>query len=82
MHNVGNKDRIIRIIIAALILALNHFDVIKGDLASGLLFVAVVLLITAIKRCSPIYSLLGLGTCGIPNDNKEAQIKPKRLNLK
>ncbi len=83
MHNVGKIDRLIRVLLALLILALDQFNVIKGDLASGLLFVAVVLAVTGLKGCSPIYSLIGRGTCGLPNDkDTHTIIKPKELKLK
>lgn len=82
MHNVGKIDRIIRILIAAIIFVLNHFEVIKGDWASGLLFFAFVMLMTGVKRCSPIYSLLGFGTCGIEKDDAiEPIIKTKKLKI-
>lgn len=83
MHNVGKTDRIVRIILALIIVALDQFDVIKGDLASGLLFVAIVLAFTAINRCSPLYTLLGRGTCGLPDDeNSEAVINAKKWKIK
>lgn len=83
MHNVGKTDRIVRIILALIIVALDQFHIIKGDLASGMLFFAIVLTFTAINRCSPIYTLLGRGTCGLPTEeNPEVIIKPKKWKIK
>ncbi len=81
-HNVGKIDRYIRIVAALTIFALYFLKVISGDLGEGLLVAAVVLFATSLRRCCPIYALLGLGTCSTsPSASQKPQIKTKKLKL-
>ena len=82
IHNVGKIDRYIRIAVAIIIFVLYFLEVITGDLGEGLLIAAVVLFVTSMRRCCPIYGLLGLGTCATEHASKEApKIKTKKLKL-
>lgn len=82
LHNVGKIDRYIRMAAAITIFLLYFLEVITGDLGEGLLIAAVVLFVTSLRRCCPVYGLLGLGTCSTEPNGKEApKIKTKKLKL-
>jgi len=49
---------------------------------TAFIVIAVVLAATSLRRCCPIYALLGMGTCGTGVDEKEATIKTEKLDLK
>ncbi|OFX60453.1 MAG: hypothetical protein A2W97_14455 [Bacteroidetes bacterium GWE2_40_63] len=83
MHNVGKIDRIIRISVAIILAILYFTKVADGKLGTtAFIVIAVVLAATSLRRCCPIYALLGMGTCGTGVDEKEATIKTEKLDLK
>ncbi|MCK9209050.1 MAG: DUF2892 domain-containing protein [Salinivirgaceae bacterium] len=82
MHNVGKIDRIIRISVAIILAILYFTKVADGKLGTAFIMIAVVLAATSLRRCCPIYALLGMGTCGTGVDEKEATIKTEKLDLK
>ena len=61
--NVGITDKWVRIVIAAVILALYGFGVIHDTVAMVLLVVGLILLITSLIGYCPLYSILGKSTC-------------------
>ncbi len=63
--NMGGVDRIIRLIIAAVIGCLYYNGTIEGTLAYVLLAVAAVFAVTALMSSCPLYSLVGLNTCKV-----------------
>jgi hypothetical protein len=63
--NVGTKDKIIRIAIAAFIGFLLYSDTISGTFGTVLFAAAVILAATSIVSFCPIYSVLGLSSCKI-----------------
>ena len=81
MHNVGKIDRIIRLVIAAGIIIFYFTNIISGRLGNTLLFVAALLFMTSLRKCCPIYAILGFGTCGVDTGNEEPKIKTKKLDL-
>jgi hypothetical protein len=60
--NVGNLDRIVRIVLAAVIAVLFLTKVIEGTLGIILLIVGGVFLVTAIIGVCPIWLLLNVNT--------------------
>jgi hypothetical protein len=60
--NMGTADRIIRVIIAAVIAVLYFTDKITGTLGIVLLVLAGVLLLTSLFSFCPLYLLFGLKT--------------------
>ena len=82
LHNVGKIDKIIRLSIALVLVLLYYFKVGNGAWDSYFVFGAGLLFITSMRRCCPIYALLGFGTCGIQTDQKEPVIKSKKIDLK
>ena len=64
---MGNADRVIRIIIAAIIGILYFTNIISGTLAIVLLILSVVFILTSIISFCPLYTIFGLKTCPIEN---------------
>lgn len=65
--NMGNADRIIRFIIAAVIAFLYYNGTITGTLGIVLLVVAAIFLLTSFVSSCPIYSIFGLRSCPMPD---------------
>jgi len=65
--NMGRADRIIRIIIAAVVGVLFWQGIIAGTLAYVLLALAAVFVLTSFVSFCPLYSLVGLNTCKVKN---------------
>lgn len=62
---MGSADRIIRVIIAAIIGALYFTGTISGTLGIVLLVLAGVFLLTSLISFCPLYTPFGLSTCQI-----------------
>jgi hypothetical protein len=60
--NMGNADRIIRIIIAAIVAVLFFTDVIEGTLGIVLLVLAGIFVLTSLVSFCPLYVPFGLKT--------------------
>ena len=60
--NMGTLDRIIRTIVGVALIALWSLDLLQGVSAIIALVVGIVLLLTALLRWCPPYSLLGINT--------------------
>ena len=60
--NVGNADRMLRIIVGIALLSL--FFVLEGN-ARYLGLLGLVMLATGVFRFCPAYTLLGMNTCGV-----------------
>ncbi|MCR9181905.1 MAG: DUF2892 domain-containing protein [Flavobacteriaceae bacterium] len=63
--NMGTADRIIRIIIAAIIGFLYYNGTISGTLGLILLVLAIVFLLTSFIGFCGLYSLFGIKTCAV-----------------
>ena len=61
--NVGKTDKIVRIVLAIILAALDYFEVVKGGYSWVLSIVAIVLFVTALINFCPLYTLLGKNTC-------------------
>lgn len=61
--NMGGIDKIIRIIIAAIIGYLYYTGNISGTLGTVLIVLAAVFLLTSIISFCPLYMLFGINTC-------------------
>lgn len=62
-NNVGNADRIIRLLIAVVIAVLYFTNVITGTVGLVLLVLAGVFVLTSLVGFCPIYALMGINTC-------------------
>lgn len=63
--NVGNTDKIIRLVVAVALVALYFTGKITGTLGIVGLVVAAVFAVTAFAGTCPIYSILGASTCPV-----------------
>lgn len=63
--NVGNTDKVIRLVVAIALVALYFTGILKGTLGIVGLAVAGVFALTALAGTCPIYSLLGASTCPV-----------------
>lgn len=68
-NNMGNTDRIIRVLIAAVIAILFINNTITGVLAYVLLVVGIIFLLTSLVGSCPLYSFLGINTCRVKKTN-------------
>lgn len=62
-NNVGNTDKIIRLIIALVLGGLYFAEIVTGALGIVLLILAAVMILTALSGFCPLYTLFGLNTC-------------------
>ncbi|MFN7912282.1 MAG: DUF2892 domain-containing protein [Bacteroidota bacterium] len=61
--NMGNIDKIIRILVAIIIAVLFFTKVITGTLGIVLLVLAGVFVLTSLISFCPLYTLVGINTC-------------------
>lgn len=63
--NMGSADRIIRLIIAAIVAVLYSMNVITGTLGIVLLVLASVFVLTSLFSFCPLYAIFGMNTCAV-----------------
>lgn len=63
--NIGKSDRLIRLVLAAVLAGLVAADFISGNLSLVALVAAVILAATALLNFCPLYRLLGIQTCPV-----------------
>lgn len=68
-HNMGNIDRISRVIIAAIIAVLYFTNTITGTFGYVLLAVGGIFLLTSQVGSCPLYSLFWIKTCRVKKTN-------------
>ncbi len=66
--NMGTIDKVLRIIIAAVITGLFAADVISGTVGIILVLFAFVFVATSIVSFCPLYTLLGVSTCPVKKE--------------
>jgi hypothetical protein len=62
--NMGSADRMVRLLVAVLLTVLYLTKTITGTLGTVALVVSGVFLLTSLVRFCPLYTLLGINTCG------------------
>ena len=62
---MGSADKLIRVLIAAVVGILYYMDKIEGTLAYVLIAVAIILLVTSLINFCPLYRIIGINTCKI-----------------
>ncbi len=62
-RNMGTADRIVRVIIAAIIASLYFTGTLTGTLGLLLLVLSVVFVLTSLISFCPIYAAFGFRTC-------------------
>lgn len=68
-NNMGNTDRIIRVLITAVIAILFINNTITGVASYVLLVVSVIFLLTSLVGSCPLYSFLGINSCRVKKTN-------------
>lgn len=63
--NVGNADKLVRVLVAAVISILYFTNVISGTLATVLLVLAGIFVATSLIGFCPLYALVGINTCPV-----------------
>jgi len=63
--NMGNADRIIRLLLAVVVAILYFTNVITGTLGIVLLVIAGVFVLTSLVSFCPLYTLIGANTCKV-----------------
>ncbi len=61
--NMGSADRMIRLLLAVVMVVLYFTNVVTGTLGIVLLVVAGVFVLTSLVSFCPLYPLLGINTC-------------------
>lgn len=69
VKNIGSADKMIRLIIAAIVIALYFTGTVTGTLGIVLLVVAGVLVLTSFVSFCPLYAMLGINSCPMKNDS-------------
>lgn len=65
--NMGGTDRIVRVLLAAVIAILYFTNVISGTLGIVLLVLGAVFLLTSFISFCPLYAPFGISTCKTQN---------------
>jgi hypothetical protein len=60
--NMGGNDRVGRTVFAVLVLLLYMMDIITGNVATVLLVLSIVFVLTSVVGFCPLYRLLGVST--------------------
>ncbi|MGY6744280.1 MAG: YgaP family membrane protein [Cecembia sp.] len=63
--NMGTADKTVRIIIALIAAYLYFSGTIPGTWGIVLLVVAIVFVLTSLVSFCPLYTLIGINTCGV-----------------
>ena len=63
--NMSNTDRIIRIVIAALLVVLYATDTVTGTWGIVSLVVAGIFVLTSLVSFCPLYAIFGISTCPV-----------------
>jgi hypothetical protein len=63
--NMGSTDKIVRLVLAAIIAALYALGYVSGTLGVVLLVVAVIFAATSFVNFCPIYKIFGINTCKV-----------------
>lgn len=64
MKNMGSLDRVLRVIVGAVLAYLAASGAVSGGIAIGAWIVAAIFLVTSLIRFCPAYRLIGVDTCG------------------
>jgi Flp pilus assembly protein TadB len=68
--NVGNADRLVRVLAAAIIATLYLTNVISGTVGLVLLVLAGIFVATSLISFCPLYAIFGLSTCPVKQNAK------------
>ena len=68
--NLSNADRLIRVLLAAVIATLYLTNVISGTVGLVLLVLAGVFVATSLISFCPLYAIFGISTCAVKQNAK------------
>ncbi|ARV11135.1 DUF2892 domain-containing protein [Gilvibacter sp. SZ-19] len=63
--NMGTLDRVLRLVLAVVAVALYYFEVVSGTLGIVLMILAAVFVLTSFVAFCPLYLPFGLNTCKV-----------------
>lgn len=66
--NMGNADRIIRILLAAVVAGLYFGDIVTGTLGIVLMIVAGIFVLTSFVGFCPLYKVVGIQSCPVDTE--------------
>jgi hypothetical protein len=69
--NVGNPDKIIRIVLAIVFIALYFTNTVTGTWGIVLLVAAAILIFTSFMNSCPLYSIFGFSSCPLKSGSSE-----------
>lgn len=61
--NMGNTDRVIRILLALVFVSLYYFGIVPGLFGMALVLLSVVFVLTSLVSFCPLYALFGVNSC-------------------
>ena len=61
--NVGNFDKVFRIVLAIILFGVAYFGVVDGTLAIVAYVAGAIMLLTGFIKSCPLYSVFGINTC-------------------
>ncbi len=67
--NMSLADRIIRLILSAIMVSLYVTNIVSGTLGIILLVLASVFTLTSLISFCPLYAILGISTCPVKKEN-------------
>lgn len=65
--NMGSTDRIIRLIVAAILATLYFTETVTGTVGIIMVVVAAVFTLTSFVSFCPLYAIFGMNTCPVKN---------------
>jgi hypothetical protein len=61
--NMGQLDKILRVLFAVVVAVLVYMDVVTGTTSVVLMILAIILLLTSLLNFCPIYRIFGWSSC-------------------
>ncbi len=63
--NMGNIDKVVRIVLAIVFAALYFTNTVTGTFGMVLLILGAVFVLTSLVNFCPLYAIVGLNTCSV-----------------
>lgn len=76
--NMGMVDKVVRVVVAAVIVVLYFMEIVSGTLGVVLLVLAAVFVVTSLVGFCPLYTLFGMST----NKSEEKMTEEKPMEEK
>ncbi len=67
---MGSTDKMIRVLIAALIAVLYYTEIISGTVAIVLMVLGIIFLLTSLVSFCPLYKPFGFNTCAVKKEKE------------